>query len=331
MPSALITGVTGQDGAYLSELLFKKGYTIVGLLQKSRPADLYRLEYLGVAHKIRFIEVDLLSKSEIQNVLEQEQPDEIYNLVGQSSVGHSFKTPVDTFVFNTQTVLNILEAVRIASPKSRFYQASSSEMFGNVGKTSLPLKESLLFHPASPYGISKASAHWLTVNYREAYKIKACCGILFNHESALRPENFVIKKIIHSAVEIKNGSIQKLVLGNLNVVRDFGYAPLYVDAMWRMMQQDNLSDYLICSGNQLGLNQLVDMVFNSLDLDVQKFVTSDPSLLRAVDLEVIYGDNSKAKRELGWHYTMSNEQLINTLIEDELKFMQWQKQRVLVV
>jgi GDPmannose 4,6-dehydratase len=250
--------------------------------------------------------------------------DEFYNLAALSSVGNSFKEPVDTFAFNTGSVSNILDAIRVVSPKTRFYQASSSEMFGNVGASQLPIQESFLFHPASPYGISKASAHWLTVNYREAYKLKTCCGILFNHESALRPPHFVIKKIIRTAIRIKNGEDCVLELGNTGIIRDWGYAPHYVDAMWRMMQQEEMGDYLICSGIPMSLHSFAMNVFDQLDLDMRKYVRTDTALFRSLDLEEIYGNNSRAKKELGWQYSMTPIALVRQLVTDEMLLMKWE-------
>ena len=250
-------------------------------------------------------------------------PDEFYNLAAISSVGLSFKQPLLTFDFNTRSVLTILESIRLVSPKTRFYQASSSEMFGNVGKSSLPIRESFLFHPVSPYGISKASAHWLTVNYREAYKLQTCCGILFNHESALRPANFVIKKVLQSVLQIKDGKAKSLELGNINVIRDWGYAPLYVEAMWRMMQEKEMSDYLICSGRPVSLKIFVNKIFAKLGLDANEYLITNDSLFRSLDLDIIYGDNRKAKEKLKWTHELDEDELIDQLIRDEIDFNNW--------
>ena len=220
-------------------------------------------------------------------------------------------------------MINILEGIRLKSPETKYYQASSSEMFGNIGVENLPLKEDVLFHPASPYGISKASAHWITVNYREAYGLKACCGILFNHESCLRGENFVIKKIIRTALEIKAGKTDLLQLGNLSVQRDWGYAPKFVEAMWLMLQQDSFKEYLICSGEVNSLRNIAQTVFDKLGLDFDKHVQIEDSLMRNVELDIIYGDNAKAKEDLAWNYDMSSDKLIATLIKDEEAFLEW--------
>lgn len=328
MKTAIISGVTGQDGALLASLLAKKNYRITGLLPDGRDSDTYRLDYLGIKDKITFKNVNLLDPSSVREMLAEVGPDEFYNLAAISSVGLSFQQPLATFDFNTRSVMNILESIRQVSRKTRFYQASSSEMFGSVGRSRLPIKESFLFHPVSPYGISKASAHWLTVNYREAYKLQTCCGILFNHESALRPPNFVIKKIVRTAIEIKNGGQKKLMLGNTSIIRDWGYAPLYVNAMWLMMQQEVMDDFLICSGIPTSLRDFTDQVFNLLDLDARDYMSVDPGLLRSLDLEIIYGDNAKAKEMLAWDYAMDTHELIKRLLEDEVSLMKWEAQKI---
>jgi GDPmannose 4,6-dehydratase len=323
MKTAIITGISGQDGAYLAKFLLEKDYRVVGIVRAHSQKRLIGLEFLGILDAVEIKEINLLDRYVVEELITTYQPDEFYNLAAQSSVGLSFSTPVVTFEFNTISVINILEAIRTKSPSTKYYQASSSEMFGNIGVENLPLKESVLFHPASPYGISKASAHWITVNYREAFGLKACCGILFNHESCLRGENFVIKKIIRTALEIKNGQTDKLQLGNLSVQRDWGYAPKFVEAMWLMLQQDNFKEYLICSGQVTSLSKIAEDVFEKLELDFNTHVQIEKTLMRNLELDIIYGDNSKAKNELGWSYDVSLDQLIITLIEDEKKFMKW--------
>jgi GDPmannose 4,6-dehydratase len=323
MKTAIITGISGQDGAYLAKLLLEKGYKVLGIIRAQRNRDLSGLNFLGIKDKVDLQELDLLNQTEVEKLIERYKPDEFYNLAAQSSVGVSFNKPVATFEFNTISVINILEAIRLKSPKTNYYQASSSEMFGNIGAENLPLKESVLFNPASPYGISKASAHWITVNYREAYGIKACCGILFNHESCLRGENFVIKKIVRTALEIKAGKTDLLQLGNLSVQRDWGYAPKFVEAMWLMLQQDTFKEYLICSGQVTSLRNIAEIVFSKLDLDFDKHVQIEESLMRNVELDIIYGDNSKAKNDLNWDYDISLNQLIDILIKDEKEFLDW--------
>ena len=256
-------------------------------------------------------------------MLEEHAPDEIYNLAAQSSVGYSFVNPVGALEFNLLSVAYLLDAVKNYDKKVKFYQASSSEMFGNINV--LPVKEDSYFHPSSPYGISKAAAHWLTVNYREAYGLYACCGILFNHESPLRGSDYVTKKIINTAIRIKNGDQVKLKLGNLDIIRDWGYAPKYVEAMWLLMQQDQAADYLICSNTKMSLSHFVDVVFKELGLEFKDHVEIDKSLYRAVDLEKMWGDNAKAKKILKWDYDLSIEQLVARLIKDEKDYMDWEK------
>jgi len=327
MKTALITGISGQDGAYLAKLLLTKDYRVIGVIRTNTKRPILGLEFLGIIDEIDLIEVDLLNGQNVEELIKKYQPHEFYNLAAQSSVGLSFKTPVVTFEFNTISVINILEAIRKHSIETKYYQASSSEMFGNIGAENLPLKESVLFHPASPYGISKASAHWITVNYREAYGLKACCGILFNHESCLRGENFVIKKIIRTAIEIKKGEVDILQLGNLSVQRDWGYAPKFVEAMWLMLQQDEFKEYLICSGQVTSLKNIAENVFEQLGLDFNNHVKIEKTLMRNVELDIIYGDNSKAKNELGWDYNVSQDELITTLIKDEQHFLEWKSKR----
>jgi len=323
MKMAMITGITGQDGAYLSKLLLSKGYNIIGVLRKNKKSNLKNLEYLGVSNKIKFIKMDLLDLPFIIKILENNNIDEIYNFAAQSSVGLSFNTPIETINFNIISTANLLEAIRIVNPKIKYYQASSSEMFGNVEKQNLPINETTAFHPISPYGTSKAASHWITVNYREIYNIFAVCGICFNHESVLRGYNFVTKKIIDTAVKISMGFANEIKLGNLKIFRDWGYAPNYVKAMWLMLQQDTPEDYVISSGEAHSLEEFTKKVFEKLKLDIDKFIKIDKNLYRPTDLEINYGDNSKAKNKLEWNYNMNFEQLINKLVDDELKYFDW--------
>ena len=323
MKTAIISGISGQDGAYLAKLLVDKNYRVVGLIRPLQSKNRIGLAFLGIQQQVELQEINLLNKTEVEKLIQQIQPDEFYNLAAQSSVGLSFTTPVDTFEFNTISVINILEAIRKFSINTKYYQASSSEMFGNIGIENLPLKETVLFHPVSPYGISKASAHWITVNYREAYDLKACCGILFNHESCLRGENFVIKKIIRTALEIKNNQTNSLQLGNLSVQRDWGYAPKFVEAMWLMLQQENFHEYIICSGQVTSLENMVRKVFEQLNLDVEQHLRIEKTLMRNLELDIIYGDNTKAQKELGWKYDLSTNQLIEQLLEDEQAYMKF--------
>ena len=326
MKTAMITGITGQDGAYLTKFLLTKGYNIIGLVRNNKKADLKNLEYLGFNDnsKVRFIKTDLLNLSNIIKILETIDVNEIYNLAAQSSVGLSFNQPIETLEFNIVSTAKLLEAMRITNPKIKFYQASSSEMFGNVKKENLPINENFLLHPISPYGVSKAASHWITVNYREAYNLFAVCGIFFNHESVLRNKNFVTKKIINTAVKISLGLADELRLGNIKVYRDWGYAPKYVEAMWLILQQNTPEDYIISSGEAHSLEEFVVKVFEKLNLNVDKFVKIDESLYRPNDLEINYGDNSKAKNKLNWNYDMSFGQLIYKLVEDEIQYIKWE-------
>ena len=327
MKVAFVSGICGQDGTLLAALLLGKGYQVIGLIPDARASDVTRLEYMKIKGQVKLMPINLLDFNAVKKLFEAFNPSEFYNLAAISSVGFSFSEPMMTFDFNTRSVLNILESIRQVSSGTRFYQASSSEMFGNVGQHRLPIKESFLFHPVSPYGISKASAHWLTINYREAYKLHTCCGILFNHESNLRPPQFVIKKILQSALRIRKGDQIKLELGNISIVRDWGYAPMYVDAMWRMLQQERMDDYLICSGSPISLKEFTEKVFCKLDLNAGDYLHIDSSLLRSLDLEIIYGDNTRARRELGWKYELTPDELIDRLIKDELDMMDWMAAR----
>ena len=324
MKTAMITGITGQDGAYLANFLLNRGYDIIGLVRNNSRTNMKNLKYLGIDDKINFIKIDLLNLSNIVRIIEKNEIDEIYNLAAQSSVGLSFNQPIETLEFNIVSTAKLLEAMRITNPKIKFYQASSSEMFGNVKKKNLPINENFLLRPISPYGISKAASHWITVNYREAHNLFAVCGISFNHESVLRNKNFVTKKIINTAVKISLSLADELRLGNIKVYRDWGYAPKYVEAMWLMLQQDNPDDYIISSGEVHSLEEFVVKVFEKLNLDVDKFVKIDESLYRPNDLEINYGDNSKAKNKLKWNYDMSFNQLICKLVDNEIEFIKWE-------
>lgn len=324
MKNAIITGITGQDGTYLANFLLNKGYSIIGLVRNNSRTNMKNLRYLDIDDKINFIKIDLLNLSNIVRIIEKNEIDEIYNLAAQSSVGLSFSEPIETLEFNIVSTAKLLEAMRITNPKIKFYQASSSEMFGNVKKENLPINENFLLRPISPYGISKAASHWITVNYREAHNLFAVCGISFNHESALRNKNFVTKKIINTAVKISLNLADELRLGNIKVYRDWGYAPKYVEAMWLMLQQDNPDDYIISSGEVHSLEEFVVKVFEKLNLNVNKFIKIDESLYRPNDLEINYGDNSKAKNKLNWNYEMSFEKLIYKLVDDEIEFIKWE-------
>lgn len=318
MKKALITGVTGQDGAYLSQFLLDRGYRIYGTVRGSLPLNTENLKFLGVEDRVDVIPVNLLDLDQVMKLLRDIRPDEIYNLAAQSSVGLSFRYPVETIQFNTLSVLNLLETVRSLSLKTKFYQASSSEMFGKVD--TLPVTEKTTLHPVSPYAISKASGHWMTINYREAYGLFCCCGILFNHESVLRGKQFVTKKILATAVRISKGSKEKLTLGNIHIQRDWGYAPEYVKAMWLMLQQQTPDDFIIATNQAHSLEEFVSLAFDILDLNWKEHVEIDRGLYRPSDIEIISGDPKKAREKFKWGYDISFRGLVERLIEEERRY-----------
>lgn len=315
MKKALITGVTGQDGAYLSKFLLDKGYEVVGLTRSYSLGNLYKLKYLGILDSIEILECDLSDFSNVLKIINQVKPNEIYNLSAQSSVGSSFDQPIGTFQYNTTSVLNILESIKLVNKNIKFYQASSSEMYGKV--KDLPISEETPFHPLSPYAVSKASAHWLTINYRESYSIFACCGILFNHESFLRSKNFFIKKIIKDSLDIHFGKKEILSVGNIEIKRDFGYSPKYIEAMYSMMQQKEADDFIICSGESVSLKEIIFYVFDKLNIEHEKLVI-DNKLYRPTEIYDIYGSNKKAKEKLKWEYDYSFMEVLDMLIEEEI-------------
>jgi len=314
--TALITGITGQDGAYLAQFLLEKGYEVVGLSRSYNQENLRGLKSLGIKDDVVVKECDLLDLANVISIFKEHNPDEIYNLASQSSVGLSFSQPVGTINFNIISVINMLETIRTMSPDTKFYQASSSEMFGNV--QNLPICEHSVIHPSSPYAISKAAAHWAAINYRESYGLFACCGILFNHESYLRSHNFFVKKVILQALKIKNGEQKTLKVGNLNIKRDFGYAPDYVKAMWLMLQKESAKEYIICSGKSIYLKDIVDYVFDKLNIDKNR-IEIDEKLFRPNEIQDIYGNNEKSKEELGWEYDKTFFDVLDLLIEEEIK------------
>lgn len=316
MKTALLTGITGQDGAYLCDLLLKRQYRVVGITRSYNNSNLSKLKYLGIDKKILLEECDLTDIPSIISLLNKYKPDELYNLAAQSSVGLSFEQPIGTITFNTISVLNLLESIRLVNKNIRFYQASSSEMYGKVN--SLPITEDSPMHPLSPYAISKASAYWLVVNYRESYGLFASNGVLFNHESYLRTDNFFLKKVIKTSIQIKMGLVEKLRVGNIDIKRDFGYSPEYVKAMWLVLQHDSPDDFLICSGKSVSLRDIIYYVFDKLQIP-QTCLISDDSLFRPTDIRDIYGDNSKAKRKLKWDYDYHFFDVIDLLIDEESK------------
>jgi len=316
MKIACITGITGQDGAYLAKLLLNEGYKVVGLTRSYNNINFQNFKYLKIDGKITIEECDLLDFSSVIKVLLKYKPTEFYNLGAQSSVSVSFEQPIGTINYNTQSVLNLLESIRLLKLDTKVYQASSSEMFGQV--KSLPVTEFTPLHPLSPYAISKASAYWIGINYRESYNVNCTNGILFNHESFLRSPNFFVKKVIRTSLEIKHNLSNVLKVGNIDVKRDFGFAPDYVRAMWLALQQDKADDYLICSGESICLRAIIEHVFDYLNISRDKLV-EDPELFRPTDIENIYGDNSKAKSTLKWDYDKPFVDVLDILIEEEAR------------
>lgn len=314
MKTALITGITGQDGAYLAELLLKKGYRVIGLTRGDINSKFKNLDYLNITKQIEILECDLLDFSRIIFLIKTTLPDEIYNLAAQSSVGLSFSQPIGTIQFNITSVINILEAIRLVKPDTRFYQASSSEMYGRVNH--LPITINTAMHPLSPYAISKAAAHWIVINYRESYNLHACNGVLFNHESYLRQQSFFIKKVIRETLLNRSDPDWILNVGNIEVRRDFGYSPKYVEAMWLMLKSDQPKDYLICSGKSYLLKDLVYFIFNELEISTSR-INISKELYRPTDILDIYGDNTHAKYELGWDYKLDFYDVIKILIAEE--------------
>ncbi|HVX49948.1 MAG TPA: GDP-mannose 4,6-dehydratase [Chitinophagaceae bacterium] len=316
--TALITGITGQDGAYLSKHLLEQGYKVTGIVRSYFHSNLFGLQYLGVADKINLKECDLSDLTQVIAIIKEIQPDEIYNLAAQSSVSLSFRQPIGTISFNIISVLNLLEAIKLVKPDAKFYQASSSEIFGT--SNNLPLTEDSKIHPVSPYAISKESGYWITRNYREAYNIFACSGFLFNHESFLRSENFFVKKVIRQSVAISRGRASALQVGNIDIKRDFGWAPEYVKAMHLILSQAQPDDFIICSGRSVSLRSIIEYVFDRLHISVSRLET-DASLQRPTEITDIYGDSTKARELLGWHYDRSFYEVLDILIEEEIAYI----------
>lgn len=315
MKTAVITGISGQDGAYLTKLLVEKGYMVIGITRTNHLDNLKRLKYLNIEENVLMEECDLLDLSSVISLINKYKPCEIYNLAAQSSVGLSFKQPIGTINFNIISVLNLLEAIRIVKPDIKFYQASSSEMYGKV--KNLPVSINTPMHPLSPYAISKASAHWTVVNYRESYGLYACNGVLFNHESFLRTTSFFVKKVISESVRNKDNPNWNLKVGNIDIKRDFGYSPNYVEAMWLMLQAEIADDYIICSGKSITLRSIIEYLFNKLNISLDKIII-DADLFRPTDIEDIYGDNTPAINKLGWNYDVDFYTILDIMIVEEL-------------
>lgn len=315
MKKALITGITGQDGSYLADFLLSKGYEVFGMVRRSSTENFDRLSH--IIDKITLRQADLLDQLSIIELIQDIKPDEVYNLAAQSFVPTSWNQPVLTGEFTALGVTRMLEAIRLVNPKIKFYQASSSEMFGNVKQT--PQNEQTPFHPRSPYGVAKVYGHFITVNYRESYGIFACSGILFNHESPRRGKEFVSRKITNAAARIKLGIENKLYLGNLEAKRDWGFALDYVEAMWLMMQQKDAEDFVIGTGKTHSVLDLVKIAFEHTGLDYKKFVEVDKKLIRPAEVDLLIADSSKAKSKLNWHPKVGFEELITMMVEADLK------------
>mgnify|MGYP001222855850 CR=1 FL=1 len=318
MKTAIITGISGQDGPYLAKFLTEKGYKVIGTTRSYTNSNRKNLEYLGIENDVLIEELDLLDLANIAHMIKKYKPDEVYNLAAQSSVHMSFEQPIGTFYFNTQSVNNLIECIRLFSPHTKLYQASSSEMFGKVNHLPITLESPM--NPVSPYGISKMAAHFMIKVYRESYNLYLCNGILFNHESFLRSQNFFIKKVIRNSILVKYGKLDKLLVGNLNIKRDFGYAPKYVEAMWKILQVEKPDDYIICSGKSIMLKDIVYYIFDKLNLDRSRIFV-DEKLFRPNEIYDIYGDNTKAKEILKWDYNMSFYEVLDILLLEELNFM----------
>ena len=314
MPKALITGVTGQDGSYLAELLLAKGYQVVGMVRRTSHHSFERLEHL--LDRIEIVAADLLDQHSLTEVIRESKPDEVYNLAAQSYVPTSWSQPVLTGEFTALGVTRILEAVRLAHPSARFYQASSSEMFGKVRET--PQTETTPFYPRSPYGVAKVYGHWITVNYRESYNLYAVSGILFNHESPRRGLEFVSRKVTDGVARIKLGKATELRLGTLDAHRDWGYAGDYVEAMWLMLQRPEPRDYVIGTGVTHSVRDLVQIAFDHVGLDWRKFVVQDPRFLRPAEVDLLLADATRARTELGWQPKVDFAGLVKMMVDADL-------------
>lgn len=334
MKKAMITGITGQDGAYLSRLLLEKGYEVYGAFRRTSDLHLNRLKYLGVDRAIHYLPLELLEFTNIYKAIERVQADEFYNLGAQSFVALSFDEPIYTTDVTAMGPLRVLEAIRVLNPQTKFYQASSSEMFGKV--QTIPQDETTPFYPRSPYSIAKLAAHWATVNYRESYGLFACSGILFNHESPLRGLEFVTRKITHGIAEIQHGLQEKLTLGNLNARRDWGFAPEYVEAMWRMLQQSQAEDYVVATGETHTIREFAEHAFQAVGIDIRWegkdsqekgfdkktgkiFVEVSPEFFRPAEVDLLIGNAKKAETKLGWKPRTKFQDLVHLMVEADLK------------
>jgi len=317
LPSAFITGVTGQDGSYLADFLVEKGYRVFGMVRRTSSENLWRVHHLH--DRITLVFGDLLDQNSLISALDEAEPDEVYNLAAQSFVPTSWNQPVLTGEFTALGVTRMLEAVRVVNPKIRFYQASSSEMFGKVRET--PQNELTPFYPRSPYGVAKAYGHFLTVNYRESYDMYAVSGILFNHESPRRGLEFVTRKISYGVALIKHGLQTKLKLGNLDAHRDWGFAADYVRAMWAMLQREAASDYVVATGETHSVREFVERAFTHAGLDWKEHVELDPALIRPAEVDLLVGDAAKARAELGWKPSVTFDGLVDLMVDADVELV----------
>ena len=317
MTKALVTGITGQDGSYLAEFLLEKGYQVVGMVRRTSTTNFDRIKH--IQDKLILTQGDLLDQVSLVDIMKEYQPDEIYNLAAQSFVPTSWKQPVLTGEFTALGVTRMLDAMRMVAPEARFYQASSSEMFGKVRR--VPQNEDTPFYPRSPYGVAKVYGHWITVNYRESYDLFACSGILFNHESPRRGLEFVTRKVTHGAARTKLGLAQELAMGNLEAQRDWGFAGDYVRAMWLMLQQEQPGDYVVATGKTHSVRQLLEVAFRLVDLDYQEHVRVDHQFIRPADVDRLVGDASKAREKLGWKPEVGFEKLVEMMVDADLALL----------
>jgi GDPmannose 4,6-dehydratase len=312
---ALITGVTGQDGSYLAEFLLQQGYEVIGMVRRTSTVNFERITH--IQDRLTLVSGDLLDEVSLMSVLHKHQPDEVYNLAAQSFVQTSWGQPVFTGEVTALGVTRLLDAIRMVNPGIRFYQASSSEMFGKV--QAVPQSESTPFYPRSPYGVAKVYGHWITINYRESYNLFACSGILFNHESPRRGLEFVTRKISHAVARIKLGLDSELRLGNLEAQRDWGYAPDYVRAMWLMLQQETPEDYVVATGETHSVREFVELAFARVGLDYRKYVVQDDRFMRPAEVDLLVGDPTRAQSRLGWEPSVSFAELVHIMVDADLQ------------
>ena len=318
---ALITGVTGQDGSYLAEFLLDQGYEVFGMVRRSSTLNFERIAH--IQDRMTLVAGDLIDEVSMFNILRDHRPHEVYNLAAQSFVQTSWSQPMLTGETTALGVTRVLDAIRTVDPEIRFYQASSSEMFGKVHE--VPQRESTPFYPRSPYGVAKVYGHWITVNYRESYDLHATSGILFNHESPRRGLEFVTRKVTHGVARIKAGLDDRLALGNLDAQRDWGFAADYVRAMWMMLQQDEPDDYVVATGETHAVKELVELAFAAVDLDWEKYVVIDERFLRPAEVDLLVGDPSKAEKVLGWHRQVDFPSLVSMMVESDLALVKSQQ------